>query len=268
MAPFACVWTTETSTRSPSGSHTHCRSSRPGQAFYVSCPVRSLFKIALERGAPATTSMCPGQGQMEDRFHLQLPPFRVRVLPFGLKNAPAAFQRFVNETFRKYWDQFVVVCLDDILYLFVGPVPQRQTRASRPEPQVKHLFSLRGSVRGISRRDCITNVQASPRSAVRSPGSRSATIGQAFATLEVARFDPGCAGVPGIRQFLQPVSSSTMYDCIRAQERSVRLDVRVHGVLPPDQGRSGISAHPRSFHCEYVDPWLPLQVPRQARSWS
>ena len=37
------------------------------------------------------------------------------VIPFGLTNAPATCQRFVNDTLREYLDVFCVCYLDDIL---------------------------------------------------------------------------------------------------------------------------------------------------------
>ena len=36
-------------------------------------------------------------------------------MPFGLTNALAAFMDLMNRVFRSYVDQFVVVCIDDIL---------------------------------------------------------------------------------------------------------------------------------------------------------
>ncbi|CUA68987.1 Transposon Tf2-12 polyprotein [Rhizoctonia solani] len=41
--------------------------------------------------------------------------FEYRVMPFGLCNAPAAFQHFMNDIFRDILDVYVVVYLDDIL---------------------------------------------------------------------------------------------------------------------------------------------------------
>jgi len=41
--------------------------------------------------------------------------YEYNVMPFGLKNAPATFQRLINNTLREYLDDFVITYLDDIL---------------------------------------------------------------------------------------------------------------------------------------------------------
>jgi len=41
--------------------------------------------------------------------------YKYTVMLFGLKNAPATFQRLINDTLREYLDDFVITYLDDIL---------------------------------------------------------------------------------------------------------------------------------------------------------
>ncbi|KAL0169271.1 hypothetical protein M9458_033867, partial [Cirrhinus mrigala] len=41
--------------------------------------------------------------------------YHYRVMPYGLVNAPSVFQSFMNEVFREFLHQFVVVYIDDIL---------------------------------------------------------------------------------------------------------------------------------------------------------
>ena len=41
--------------------------------------------------------------------------FEYLVIPFGLTNAPAIFQRMVNNIFREYFDVFIIYYLNDIL---------------------------------------------------------------------------------------------------------------------------------------------------------
>ncbi|KAK3551106.1 hypothetical protein QTP70_013579 [Hemibagrus guttatus] len=47
----------------------------------------------------------------------QLPPhgYDHRVMPYGLTNAPAAFQSFIHEIFRNMLHQYVIAYIDDIL---------------------------------------------------------------------------------------------------------------------------------------------------------
>ena len=55
----------------------------------------------------------------EDRektaFVTQYGLFEYNIMPFGLKNAPATFQRCMDEILKEYRDEFVTVYIDDIL---------------------------------------------------------------------------------------------------------------------------------------------------------
>ncbi len=48
-------------------------------------------------------------------FRTRYGHYEFKVLPFGLTNAPATFQRLMNDIFRDVLDKFVVVYLDDVL---------------------------------------------------------------------------------------------------------------------------------------------------------
>ena len=48
-------------------------------------------------------------------FRTQFGHYQFRVLPFGLCNAPATFQRLMNDVFRRHINRFVLVYLDDVL---------------------------------------------------------------------------------------------------------------------------------------------------------
>lgn len=48
-------------------------------------------------------------------FHTCYGTYKYHVVPFGLTNRPAAFQRFINETLMDYLDDFVTAFVDDLL---------------------------------------------------------------------------------------------------------------------------------------------------------
>ena len=48
-------------------------------------------------------------------FQTRYGHYKYTVMPFGLKNAPATFQRLINDTLREYLDDFAITYLDDIL---------------------------------------------------------------------------------------------------------------------------------------------------------
>ncbi len=52
---------------------------------------------------------------MEDSFLTTGGHYEYLVMPFGLANAPAVFQSFINEIFRDMLNQYVIVYIDDIL---------------------------------------------------------------------------------------------------------------------------------------------------------
>ena len=48
-------------------------------------------------------------------FRTRYGHFKYQVMPFGLSNAPASFQRYINKILAEKLNIFVVVYLDDIL---------------------------------------------------------------------------------------------------------------------------------------------------------
>ena len=65
---------------------------------------------------------------MEDRFPY---PLRI-VMLFGLTNAPAAFQRFMNDIFSDLLDVHVIIYLDDILVYSDDPTEHTKTNVTSP----------------------------------------------------------------------------------------------------------------------------------------
>jgi hypothetical protein len=86
--------------------------------IYTKLDMRGAYNlIRIEKGDEWKTA-----------FRTRYGHFQFRVMPFGLCNAPATFQAFVNDTLREYLDSFLVVYLDDILIY-----------SSSPEEHTKHV---------------------------------------------------------------------------------------------------------------------------------
>ena len=48
-------------------------------------------------------------------FHTRYGSYKCKVLPFGLINGPATYQRYINDVLFDYLDEFCTAYLDDIL---------------------------------------------------------------------------------------------------------------------------------------------------------
>nr|XP_016472767.1 PREDICTED: RNA-directed DNA polymerase homolog [Nicotiana tabacum] len=65
------------------------------------------------------------------------------IMPFGLTNAPAIFCTLMNQVFREYIDEFVVVYLDDIVM-----TRTRATSSAGQQPKPPVAAPTRGRGRG------------------------------------------------------------------------------------------------------------------------
>ena len=70
-------------------------------------------KIDL-RGAYNLVRIAPGE-EWKTAFRTRYGHYEYTVMPFGLCNAPATFQHFMNNVLSDYLDQFAIAYLDDIL---------------------------------------------------------------------------------------------------------------------------------------------------------
>ncbi|QRW21781.1 Reverse transcriptase (RNA-dependent DNA polymerase) [Rhizoctonia solani] len=102
--------------------------------------------------------------------------FEYLVMPFGITNAPAAFQHFMNDLFRDLIDVTVVIYLDDIL-IFLEKPEEHPTHAPLPHA-VFNIPSTRSGVphpysRPSSRSSrCSIPTHSQPPSCVSSPTPR------------------------------------------------------------------------------------------------
>ncbi len=75
---------------------------------------RKIFTKLDLCGAYNLLRIRPGD-EWKTTFRTCYDHFEYTFMPFGLTNAPAVFQHLMNDIFREYMDEFVVVYLDDIL---------------------------------------------------------------------------------------------------------------------------------------------------------
>jgi hypothetical protein len=75
---------------------------------------KKIFTKLDLRGAYNLLRICPGD-EWKTTFRTSYGHFEYTIMPFGLTNRPAIFQHLMNDIFREYMDEFVVVYLDDIL---------------------------------------------------------------------------------------------------------------------------------------------------------
>jgi len=75
--------------------------------------IGKIFTKLDLRGAYNLLRNCPDD-EWKTAFRTRYGHFEYTVMPLGLTNAPAVFQHLMNDIFREYMDEFIVVYLDDI----------------------------------------------------------------------------------------------------------------------------------------------------------
>jgi hypothetical protein len=76
-----------------------------GAKFYTKLDIRDAYhRVRVAEGKEWKTA-----------FRTRYGHYEYTVMPFGLANAPAAFQSYINATLRPYLDVFVIAYLDDIV---------------------------------------------------------------------------------------------------------------------------------------------------------
>ncbi|KAJ1593677.1 hypothetical protein NDA12_005341 [Ustilago hordei] len=127
------VWTTEVSTRSLS------RTGAPlpliEEQLFLLRKARIYTKLDL-RAAYNLIRIAKGD-EWKTAFGTQLGLYEYLVMPFGLANAPAHFQSFINDIFRDIIGVYVVVYLDDFLIF-----------SDTEEAHVKHVTEVLTRLRG------------------------------------------------------------------------------------------------------------------------
>ncbi len=76
-----------------------------GAKFFTKLDLKSAYNLVrIKEGDEFKTA-----------FKTRYGHFEYLVMPFGLKNAPATFQHFINDVLSDYLDDFVISYIDDIL---------------------------------------------------------------------------------------------------------------------------------------------------------